>query len=162
MRKNDNIEIVQRMLEIGKNDLDYSVFPKPFKEEHIFLSNVLSDALRKEETDFNEDFKKAVGEYKRNLKEKGWGWFYAPEKLIWSNTIINQLKYVIYGDRFIREYKFNETLGKGAYKDLINQIDRTALMSERQKKALNKRTSKLAMDILNELLEEEKKDLQVK
>ena len=154
----DNLQIIQRLLEIGKNPLVISLVPKDFKEEHIFLANILNYALTNMEREFNENFKKAVAQYKGSLKEeKGYGWFHNPENLVYENMYINQLKYIIYGERFVSTIKFKEELGKKAYLDLINQIDRTALMTPAQLKKHNAACNRIANDILKEILAEEKK-----
>jgi len=158
METTENLKIVQRLLELAKNELEYSTYPKPFKEEHIFLPNVLNSALKDLENEFSEKFKRCVGAYKSTLKEqkKGYGWFHSPENLIYINMKINQLKWVVYGDRFVREIRFNEELGNKAYKDLIDQIDCTVLMSETKRKAHAKKCNEMAIRIVNEILEKEK------
>ena len=35
MEENSNLKIVQRLLELSKNTLDYSVHPQEFKKEYI-------------------------------------------------------------------------------------------------------------------------------
>ena len=158
MSENSNIQIVQRLLELAKNPLDYSASPKNFKQEHIFLSNVLNDSKARMEREFNEAFKEIVGQYKRTLKEgKGYGWFHDPEKLEWKQNYINQVDYAIYGDKFTRkQLKFNEKLKNKAYKDFIEQIDRTALMTPIQLKKHNEQCNKIAKEIMAEILAEEK------
>jgi hypothetical protein len=152
-----NVHIVQRLLELAKNPLEYSTSPKHFKKEHMFLSNVLSDSLRKHEDEFAKAFKYAVGTYKSNLAEnKEYGWFNDPSQLEFINTYINQLKYAIYGDQFERKLKFNNKLGKEAYKDFICQIDRTVLMTPKELEKHNKQVNKIAGDILAEILKESK------
>ncbi len=158
--KTDNLKIVERLLEIVKNELDYSHFPKPFKQEYMFLSNVLSDAKRKRENEFNEAFKEIVGQYKQTLAKEGYGWFRAPEKLCWLRVYINQLDYAIYGGKDHYDQKelfFNEKLKEGAYLDFINQIDRTALMTSEELKIHNEECNRIGLEILNEILAEEKK-----
>lgn len=135
--------------------MDYSLQPKSFKEEYIFLANVLNEALRRYEVDFSETFQKAVGNYKSTLAQgKGYGWFHAPENLVWKNTRINQLKYAIYGDTFVHIITFNKQLGKEAYKDLIEQIDRTVLMTPEELEVYRKECNDLAAEILEELKNE--------
>lgn len=158
MKRVDNLKIVQRLVEICKNELQYDVYPKPFKEEHIFLSNELNYALVAREREFNETFKQCVGKYKSTLeKNKKYGWFNSPENLIWKYMYINQLKYIIYGERYSdKDLVFREELKEMAYLDLINQIDRTALMTEKELKEHQEKCNAMAMEILEELLKEEK------
>src|SRR5688572_30163542 len=127
----DNIEIVQRLFEIAQNQLSYSLEPKPFKEEHIFLSNVLNCALQDAEREFNENFKECVAHYKVNLEKSKSkkGFFHNVEKLFWGKNKINQLLYIIYGDRFTMTELTFKREHPDPYKDLIEQIDRTALMT---------------------------------
>ena len=162
MENNSNINIVSRLLELSKNKLDYSVLPKPYKEEHIFLANILNHALVNLEREFNDKFKIAVMSYKETLSGKGrfkkskHGYFYNHENLLYINMQINQLKYAIYGDRFVHELKWNEHLGQKAYKDLIEQIDRTVLMEPDELRKHNKNVNKIANEILQEILNEKK------
>ncbi len=151
-----NLHIVQRLLELAKNQIEYNVYPKHYKEEHIFLSNMLSDSLRKHEDEFARKFQEAVGQYKGSLRDKTYGWFHSPEKLVWLNMEINQLKYAIYGERFVHELNFNEDLGNDAYRDFICQINRTVLMTPEELKIHNDEVNKLSMEILQEILAEEK------
>jgi len=158
---NSNLAIIQRLLELGKNQLGYNEkrpsFPRPYKEEQIWLSNILTDSLRNEEREFNEEFQKIVARYKMTFAlKKGYGWFQNAEKLEWLNTKINQLKYIIYGDVFERPIEFNPSLGNKAYKDFIEQIDRTVLMTPAQLKKHNQQINKISKDILKEILEEKK------
>ncbi len=156
MKDNSNLQIVKRLLELSKNQLDYSTFPKPFKEEYIWLSNLLNDALSVARKEFSEAFQKAVGDYKGSLAEgKGYGWFHNSENLVWKQTKVKQIQYAIYGDE-IGEIKFNEELGNAAYKDLIMQIDRTVLMTEKELKLHNKEMSVVMKKIIDEILKEEK------
>lgn len=155
-----NLEIVQRLLELSKNERCFSndVYSVDFKKEHIFLSNILNYALVNAEREFNEKFKMCVNQYKGNLKNSkdGFGWFHSPENLIYQNAYINQIKYAIYGDRFIHVYSFKKELGKEAYKDLILQIDATVLMTPKELAAHQKRCNELAKEIIDEMLAEEK------
>lgn len=153
-----NLEIVARLIEIAKNQLEYSTFPKQFKDEYIFIADVFTDSIKEHEREFDTAFQKAVGNYKSTLAQdgKGFGWFHSPEKLEWINMRINQMKYIVYGDRFTREIKFNKALGKDAYKDMIEQIDRTVLMSEEEKKAHYEHYCMLSKEIKAKILKEEK------
>lgn len=162
MQEDSNLHIVKRLAELAKNPLDYSVYPKPFRQEHIFLANWLNDALRQEEREFAEKFQRAVGKYKSTLSEgKGYGWFHNDENLCWSFMTIQQLKYVIYGEKFtLRQIKFNKALGNLAYKDLIEQIDRTALMTDEELKAHNEECNRIAEEVMMEILAEEKRATQ--
>ena len=47
-----------------------------------------------------------------NLKDgkNKYGWFHDPEKLIWTNMQMNQLKFAIYGEGHTKELIFNEDL----------------------------------------------------
>lgn len=157
MKKNDNLEIITRLLELARNPLEYSVFPKEYKQEYVFLANVINDSISRLEHEFDEAFKYAVGRYKSSLKEdKGYGWFHSPEKLIWINTQLNQLRYAVYGERHVRELKWNEHLGDMAYRDLLDQIDRTVFMTPDELKEFNEKINQMALEVLNEILEEEK------
>jgi len=154
---NSNLQIIQRLLELGKNPYGtYELFPQGFKTEYMFLSNVLSDGLARMEWEFTEKFKTAVNSYKQSKKASGkkYGWFHSPENLVWCNTYINQIKYAIYGDSFIHEIKFNPELKEKAYLDLINQIDRTALMTPYQLKKHNAECNRMSLEILEELTAE--------
>jgi hypothetical protein len=154
---NQNLHIVERMLEIAKNTMEFSIYPKTFKEEHIFLSNILNDSKQKIQVEFDAEFKKAVGQYKLTLKEKkGYGWFHSPERIVWLKTRLNQLTYIIYGENYIKEIIFNDKLGDKAYKDLINQIDSTALMNTAQLKKHNADIARISKDIMKEILADEK------
>jgi len=153
---NSNLKIVSRLLELAKNPIDYSVFPKEYKEENIFLANVLNDSVKKLEWEFAECFKRIVGNYKESLSlNKGFGWFHRPEEIVWIRMQINQLLYAIYGERFVHEIKFNKELGDEAYLDLINQIDRTVLMTPEEVEKLNEEIGRLSKEILDEILQEE-------
>ena len=157
--KNENLDIIKRLIEIAKNPLDYSTFPKPFKEEHIFLSNELSEALKYRQREFDEYFQKCVGNYKSTLENegKGYGWFHSPEKLIWKHTYVNQLHYIIYGDRYTdRELVFREELKTDAYKDLILQVSGIALMTDEELVIHNEKSNELVKSIMEEILAEEK------
>jgi len=152
MKKNDNLEIVARLLEMAKNPLSYSEFPSDYKEEHIFLANVLTDALQHVEHEFDKSFQYAVGNYKANLRDdKNYGWFSNPEELEWLNMRKNQLLYAVYGERFIRTIKFNEKLGHDAYKDFICQIDATAIMTDEELKEHYKRVNEISKEILKKI-----------
>ena len=154
---NKNLSIVGRLLELAKNPLEYTVYPKECRQEYIFLSNTLQYAKVNIEREFNEAFKMSVGRYKQSLeKDKGYGWFHAPEKLVWLQMQINQLDYAIYGERFIREIRFNESLGKDAYRDLICQIDRTALMNEQELKEHQKQIEKITTDLAARIVAQNK------
>lgn len=157
--EDSNLGILKRLLEIAKNPLDWSVYPKSYKEEHLFLANVINDSIRVHEREFAEAFQQAVGSYKQSLeKGAGYGWFHEPEKLVWINTQLNQLKYAVYGERFVHEIRFNEGLSKAAYKDLIEQIDRTALMTEEQLMQHRAECNKLSQEIVDEMLKEIEKE----
>lgn len=154
--KNSNLEIVSRLLELSKNQIEFNVFPKECREEYIFLSNVLNDSVKKLEWEFAECFKRAVGNYKQSLlMGNGFGWFHNPEELVWIKMQINQLLYTIYGERFIHEIKFKSELGNEAYLDLINQIDRTVLMTSEELQKHNEEIDKMSKEILDEILREE-------
>lgn len=156
MKHNDNLSICHRLLDLSKNELVYNVYPGNFKSEYIFLANALNDSISRLEHEFDDAFKNAVGTYKASLREgKGYGWFHAPEKLCYIRMQINQLLYAVYGDQFCHELVFREELGKMAYKDLIEQIDRTAIMTQSQLKSHNKKIEKISADIVKELLKEE-------
>jgi hypothetical protein len=155
MRSTENLKILSRLLEIAKNPLEYSLYPKPFKEEHIFLANHLNEARQRLEVEFNNAFKKAVGAYKSTLKEHGFGYFHSPETLVYIRMQINQISYVVYGD-YVHEIKFNEDLGKAAYKDLIEQIDRTVLMTPAQLKKHTAECNRISKEIIDEILKEER------
>ena len=158
MEENSNLKIVQRLLELSKNTLDYSVHPQEFKKEYIFLANVLNDSLDRLRHEFADAFKQIVGQYKNSLKEgKGYGWFHSPEKLEWIQTYINQLDYAVYGEKFTRQLKFKSELKNKAYKNFIEQIDRTVLMTPTQLKKHNAQCNKIAKEIMDEILAEEKK-----
>lgn len=160
-KEDSNLNIIKRLLELGRNQMDgYTLFPRPYKEEQIWLANILSDSLRRKEADFAEVFRTAVGHYKSSLKEgKGYGWFHGAEKLVWAKMQINQLMYAIYGDeRFtatMQDLRFNEELGKDAYRDLICQIDRTVLMTPEELERHNEECNRMAMEILDEIKKEE-------
>lgn len=158
---NSNLAIVKRLLELGKNQPGYNEkrpsFPRPYKEEQIWLSNILTDSLQNEEREFKEKFANIVNEYKRTLREKKtYGWFHGADSLEWSMVHINQLKYAIYGDVFERPLEFKQSLGNEAYKDFIEQIDRTVLMTPAQLKKHNQEINRISNDILKEILEEKK------
>jgi hypothetical protein len=142
---------------LSKNKLEYTVIPKECKSEYIFLSNVINYALVNLEREFDDKFKYAVGNYKQSKKEskKKYGWFHGYENLLYIDMQINQLKYVIYGDKFVRQLKWNEELGDAVYEDLIKQIDPTVLMTPKQLKDHNNRISKMAKEIMDEILAEE-------
>jgi hypothetical protein len=153
---NDNLKIVERLFEMAKNELHYSEFPKAYNKEHIFLANYLNCAATDLEREFNDTFKYAVGNYKNSLKEgKKYGWFHSPEKLIYINMQLNQIRYAVYGERHVRELVFKKELGNAAYKDLINQIDCTVLMTDIQKKKHMDKCNKMAKKIMAEILKEE-------
>lgn len=155
MENNDNLLIIKRLIEIAKNPLTYSEFPKSYKEEYIFLPNILNSAIKDLENEFNEAFKYAVGNYKLTLEQnKGYGWFHNPSKLVYIKTRINQLKYIIYGDRCVNEIKFNEDLGNEAYKDLILQIDRSVLMSSEEKIEYYKQLEEISRELIDEILKD--------
>lgn len=157
--ENSNLQIVQRLLELSKNRMEgYTLFPRPFKKEQIWLSNVLNDSLNLMEAEFNRKFQEIVGHYKSSLKEgKGYGWFHSPEKLAWGRMQINQLSYAIYGDKFThKELEFKEELGNDAYREFICQIDRTVLMTPKELKEHNEQINRMAKEILDEILAEEK------
>ncbi len=163
MESNTNIQIVQRLLELSKNEIGgYSIFPRNFKEERIWLANILSDSMRQHEAEFAQEFREIVGHYKSSLKEgKGYGWFHSPEKLAWKKMQINQLIYAIYGDKYTnaeKELKFNKKLGNDAYRDFICQIDPTVLMTPAQLKKHNSQCNKIASEILSEILKEKEKN----
>lgn len=150
---NDNLDIVKRLLELSRNQLEYSSFPKPWNEEHMFLSNHLNEARHRIELEFNEALGKAVSAYKASLKEREFGWFHAPEKLVYLRMQINQLIYAVYGNKYIHEIKFNKALGDEAYKDLIEQIDRTLLMTPLELEKHNEELNLLSRQISDEMLE---------
>lgn len=155
--KDSNMEIVLRLMEMAENKLEYSAFPKPYKEEHLFLANHLNAALKLMETRFDEHFQHAVERYKTTIGEnKGYGWFENVENLIFENAHINQLKYAIYGEEYVHEYKFNMELGNDAYRDLILQIDRTVFMTASEKRQYEDELNKISLGVLDELLKEEK------
>lgn len=160
MNKTENLQILERLLKLAKNSIEYNVMPQSYDKEYIFLPNILQYALVNLEREFNDRFQYCVNHYKMNLKEgkNKHGWFSSPEKLIWINMQINQLKFAIYGERHTRELVFNEKLKEAAYLDLINQIDCTVLMTSKQLEKHNRECNKMAMDILNEILEEEKQN----
>jgi len=161
--ENSNLKIVSRLLELSKNQIDYSEFPKECRKEHIYLANVLNDSVKKLEWEFAECFKRAVGNYKQTLaKGKKFGWFHKPEELVYIKMQINQLLYAIYGERFIHEIKFKPELKNEAYLDLINQIDRTVLMTSKELKKHNEEINKMAKEIMDEILREEKAESQTK
>lgn len=160
--QNGNLQIVQRLLELSTNTVKWSVYPNDYNKEHLYLSNILNYAAHSLENEFSECFKKAVGEYTSSLKEnKRYGWFYSPDKLVWKRTQINQITYAIYGKDYVHEIKFNEHLGKAAYKDLINQVDRTALMTPAQIRLHELKCNKIAKKIVDKILAEEKLDTKV-
>lgn len=156
MKNNSNPQIVVRLFELSKNKLAYNYYPKPFKKEYIWLSNILNDGLRQVEREFSDAFRKAIGEYKQTLEKegKGFGWFHNAENLIWIRTQYNQLKYAIYGDVW-EDLVFRAELGNEAYKDLIMQIDRTVLMSPEELKHHEEEWASVPREILDELLKEE-------
>lgn len=156
MKDNSNLQIVKRLLELSKNQLEYSEFPKAYNKEHIFLANVLNDARQSLEREFADAFKIAVGRYKASLEKSGeFGWFHKPEELVYLQMQIDQLKYAVYGESSVREIKFNESLGKAAYKDLIEQIDRTVLMNEKELEKFRAECERLSAEVLDEILAEE-------
>jgi len=164
MEENSNLKIVQRLLELSRNEPGYNeerpMFPREYKQEQIWLANILSDSLHKEERNFKAIFTMAVAEYKMNLKKgKGYGWFNSgtAEKLEWSNTHINQMTYAIYGERFERPLRFKSSLKNKAYKDFINQIDRTVLMTPRQLKKHNSDINRISKELVKEILAKSKK-----
>lgn len=157
--KADNLKIISRLVELSKNELHYSQMPQPYNKEYIFLANHLNAAIVNLEYEFQDAFRYAVGKYKQSLGESttGFGWFHEPEKLIYIRMQINQLKYAIYGAEFAHDLIFKEELGSGAYKDLIEQIDRTVLMTPEEKKSYEEEINKIGMEVIKELLAEEKK-----
>ena len=163
MNNTDNLKIVQRVLELAGNRLEYTVHPKTFKEEHIFLANVLNTSLSKLQDEFDKEFKKIVLTYKETLSGKGrfpksrLGWFHDPEKIIWINMQMNQLRYAIYGEEYTREIVYKPQLKARAYKDLIQQIDCTVLMTPAELKKHMAQCNKIAKDVVNKILKEEKK-----
>ena len=165
MEDTHNLQIVQRLVELATNTLDYSLFPKPYKEQYIFLANVINDSLSKIESEFNKEFERIVSCYKETLSGKGrfpktkFGWFHNPEKIVYINTQMNQLRYAIYGERHVREIKFNEKLKNRAYKDLIQQIDCTVLMTPTQLKTHQSKCSAIAKRVMSEILKEEKRQI---
>jgi len=155
--KSENLSIVQRLLELSRNKMDYTLLPKSFKEEYIFLANVLHCAKKDYQQKFNDAFRDAVSYYKRNLEESGThGWWNNPEELVYIQMQINQIDYIIYGGDVIeqKELKFREELKEEAYKDLILQIDRTVLMSDEELKEFNAEVNRLSIEICDELLAE--------
>ncbi len=147
-----NLQIVQRLLELSRNELSYSIFPQPYDKEYIFLANVINDSRKILDHEFAEAFQQAVGQYKSSLaKNKKYGWFNKPERLIWINMQKNQLNYAVYGERHVRELKFNADLGNMAYKNLIEQIDCTVLMSAKQKKEHLKKCDAMLLEIIKEI-----------
>lgn len=161
MEENSNLKIVQRLLELAKNQIgEYNLFPRPFKEEQIWLANILHDSLHKHEAEFKAKFQEIVGHYKASLKDKlGYGWFHSAEKLVWKQMQINQLMYAIYGDKFQnKDLVFNKKLGNDAYRDFICQIDRTALMTPKELEIHHKECNKIGKEIVAEILKKEKGD----
>ncbi len=157
-----NLKIVQRLLELAKNQPGYNeerpLFPKSYDTEQIWLANVLNDSRNIMEREFKEEFQRVVAQYKMTLKEgKGYGWFHSPEKLEWIKMQINQLKYVVYGEEYIREIKFNDSLKNKAYKDFIEQIDRTVLMTPAQLKKHDAEINRISKEVMAEILKEESK-----
>lgn len=53
-----NVKIIERLLELAKNPLVYDVHPKSYKEEYIFLSNVINDSCNIMEREFNDESRK--------------------------------------------------------------------------------------------------------
>ncbi len=151
-----NIKIVERLLELVKNGLEYSLRPKGYMTEHMFLANVLNDSLHRMELEFKDKFRNVVAEYKRNLSKGEYGWFHKYDDLEWLNTYMNQVKYAVYGKDYIREIKFDDSLGKDAYRDFICQIDRTALMSPEELKAHNEELERISAEVVEEILKESK------
>ncbi len=122
--KIENLQIIQRLLELGKNPLILTGdLPGDFKKEHLFLCNILQYAVVNLEREFNDAFRHAVNVYKVNLSDPkhGYGFFHNAENLLYLNMQINQIKYAIYGEKFIHVYKFNEDLKELAYKDLLRR-----------------------------------------
>jgi hypothetical protein len=160
MHSDNNFQIVKRLAELAKNQLVYNALPRPVKEEYVFLSNMFQYGYAHAEQQFNEKFKLCVGNYKHTLEKegKGFGWFHDADKLIWLRMRMNQFSYIIYGDDFIRdELVFKRELGNDAYRDLIEQIDRTVLMTPEEIKTMHEEMGLMMNDILNEVLENEKK-----
>jgi hypothetical protein len=158
MEKFSNLRIVERLLELSKNPMEYSVFPKECRKEYIFLSNVLNDALNCAEHEAEKSFKQAVQYYKNSLDDGSeYGWFHKPEDLVWNYNKIDQITYAIYGEKHIRNIVWNDQLGKGAYKDLIEQIDKTVIMSEKEKKDHYKAISRISKELVKEILKNSNK-----
>jgi hypothetical protein len=153
--ENTNLEIVKRLLELSRNQLEYSLFPKNFKEEHIFLPNVLNIAMTHYQQQFDKAFREAVGEYKSKLSEGKYGWFHKPEELVWLRMEMNQIRYAIYGST-LTEIKFNKSLGESAYKDLIEQIDRTVLMTPKELEAFWAEINEISKQVIAEIEQEQK------
>ncbi len=161
MNKTENLQILERLLKLAKNSIaGDGIMPNSYYKEYIFLSNILNHALVNLENKFNDQFKYCVSIYKMNLKDgkNKYGWFHDPEKLIWTNMQMNQLKFAIYGEGHTKELIFNEDLKESAYLDLINQIDCTVLMTPKELEKHNKECNKIALDILSEILAEEKQN----
>ncbi len=160
MDKSSNMQIMKRLLEIAKNPKGSIGDVLPFKEQYIFLSNILNVALNDYEKEFDEMFNTAVNQYKNTLANegKGYGWFHSVDNLLYVSMQISQLKYIIYGEESasLRDYTFNEELKEGAYKDFIEQVDRTVLMTPEELKKHNEKINRLSLDILEEILKEEK------
>lgn len=155
-----NFQIVQRLFELSKNRLDYSPEPKGYKDAYLWLANYLNCAIKDLEREFNDKFAYAVSIYTMNLREQGHGWFYEPETLVYKRAQINQLIYAVYGERSVSEISFKKELGSDAYRDLIEQIDRTVLMSEEEKKAHDAQCAAFAREIIDEILAEEQAEKQ--
>lgn len=164
MNENSNLNIVKRLALLSQNQVEYNEFPRAYNEEYIFLANWLNSAARDAENDFNKTFQYAVGNYKSTLKEsgKGYGWFHNAGNLVHQANTLDQIHYAIYGERHIRGIRWNAQLKNMAYKDLIEQIDRTVLMTEAQLKKHRATCNKLAKKIMDEILAEEKKEQKIK
>jgi len=161
MNRTQNLQIIERLLKLAKNSIGGDgIMPLRYDKEYIFLANILNHALVNLENKFNDRFKYCVSIYKMNLKESKnkYGWFHKPEELIWTNMQINQLKFAIYGESLTRELVFVKELKEAAYLDLINQIDPTVLMTPKELEKHTKECNKIALDILNEILAEEKQN----
>lgn len=146
-----NIQIISRLIELAKNELTYSEYPRPHKQEYIFIANALNAAVREVEIEFERAFREAVSHYKQSLaNNNGRGWFHEPEKLVYLDMSRNQLLWAIYGHE-LKDIVFNEEMGESAYLDLINQIDRTVLMTEEERRVHLEECNSLALKILEEI-----------
>ena len=147
--RNNNLEILKRLSEMCKNvfSYDYNI-NKDYKKEYIFLSNILNTASDVLEREFQYELQRVLNTYNQTLSIHGIGYFDV-ERLIHLHTQINQLSYIIYGSEQ-SNLVFKKELGDLAYKDLLDQIDVTLLMSFEEKIKYNNKIESIVRDMFND------------